>query len=221
VNARRSASNWKPWPNWSAKARCARSAVSNEHPWGIMQFTRLAEELGLPRIVSTQNAYNLINRTFETGTGRSLPSRADWPARLFTARLRPPDRKIPGQPERRRAPDQWPSFGQRYTKPNVACRHAAYAALAANARPDADPVGTRLRHAHAGSSAAPSSAPHRWRNSGNTAGECEQPMSERSYSAKSTPSTCATPTPPHEYASTVYRRLAEALAARKLSKNWR
>jgi hypothetical protein len=24
--------------------------VSNEHPWGIMEFTRLADELGLPRI---------------------------------------------------------------------------------------------------------------------------------------------------------------------------
>ena len=42
-------------------------AVSNEHPWGIMQFIRLAEECGLPRIVSTQNAYNLMTRTFETG----------------------------------------------------------------------------------------------------------------------------------------------------------
>ena len=28
--------------------------VSNEHPWGIIQFTRLADVLGLPRIVSTQ-----------------------------------------------------------------------------------------------------------------------------------------------------------------------
>jgi aryl-alcohol dehydrogenase-like predicted oxidoreductase len=41
--------------------------VSNEHPWGIMQFVRLADELGLPRIVSTQNAYSLLNRSFETG----------------------------------------------------------------------------------------------------------------------------------------------------------
>src|SRR6185369_16393084 len=41
--------------------------VSNEHPWGVMQFTRLAEDLALPRIVSIQNAYNLLNRSFETG----------------------------------------------------------------------------------------------------------------------------------------------------------
>jgi aryl-alcohol dehydrogenase-like predicted oxidoreductase len=40
--------------------------VSNEHPWGIMEFTRLADELGLPRIAWTQNSYSLLNRTFET-----------------------------------------------------------------------------------------------------------------------------------------------------------
>jgi aryl-alcohol dehydrogenase-like predicted oxidoreductase len=41
--------------------------LSNEHPWGVMQFIRHAEEFGLPRVVSTQNAYNLLNRTFEVG----------------------------------------------------------------------------------------------------------------------------------------------------------
>jgi aryl-alcohol dehydrogenase-like predicted oxidoreductase len=39
--------------------------VSNEHPWGIAEFVRLAAEHGLPRIVSTQNAYNLLNRTLD------------------------------------------------------------------------------------------------------------------------------------------------------------
>lgn len=41
--------------------------VSNETPWGVMQFLKLAEERGLPRIASIQNAYNLLNRTFEQG----------------------------------------------------------------------------------------------------------------------------------------------------------
>lgn len=39
--------------------------VSNETPWGVAQFLRAAERLGLPRIVSIQNPYNLLNRTFE------------------------------------------------------------------------------------------------------------------------------------------------------------
>lgn len=41
--------------------------VSNETPWGVMQYLRLAEQHGLPRIVSIQNPYNLLNRSFEIG----------------------------------------------------------------------------------------------------------------------------------------------------------
>ncbi|MGZ9410719.1 MAG: aldo/keto reductase [Methylocystis sp.] len=41
--------------------------LSNETPWGVARFLRAAE-LGLgPRVVSIQNAYNLVNRTFEIG----------------------------------------------------------------------------------------------------------------------------------------------------------
>jgi aryl-alcohol dehydrogenase-like predicted oxidoreductase len=41
--------------------------VSNETPWGVCEFIKHAEARGLPRIVSIQNAYNLVNRSFETG----------------------------------------------------------------------------------------------------------------------------------------------------------
>ncbi|MCY1293457.1 Protein tas [compost metagenome] len=41
--------------------------LSNETPWGTMSFLHLAERLGLPRVVSIQNPYNLLNRTFEVG----------------------------------------------------------------------------------------------------------------------------------------------------------
>lgn len=41
--------------------------VSNETPWGTMRFVTTAEAAGLPRIVSIQNPYNLLNRTFEIG----------------------------------------------------------------------------------------------------------------------------------------------------------
>lgn len=41
--------------------------VSNETPWGLGQFLKLADEVGLPRVVSIQNAYNLMNRMFEYG----------------------------------------------------------------------------------------------------------------------------------------------------------
>jgi aryl-alcohol dehydrogenase-like predicted oxidoreductase len=40
--------------------------LSNESAWGTMSFVRDAEARGGPRIQSIQNAYNLLNRTFET-----------------------------------------------------------------------------------------------------------------------------------------------------------
>ncbi len=41
--------------------------VSNETPWGVMEYLRLSEQLNLPRIASIQNPYNLLNRSFEIG----------------------------------------------------------------------------------------------------------------------------------------------------------
>jgi aryl-alcohol dehydrogenase-like predicted oxidoreductase len=41
--------------------------VSNERPWGIMEYLRLSREKDLPRIASIQNSYSLIMRGYETG----------------------------------------------------------------------------------------------------------------------------------------------------------
>lgn len=41
--------------------------VSNETPYGVMRFLAESEARGLPRMASIQNAYNLVNRTFEDG----------------------------------------------------------------------------------------------------------------------------------------------------------
>jgi len=41
--------------------------VSNETPWGVMRYLRAAEREGLSQIVSIQNPYHLLNRTFEIG----------------------------------------------------------------------------------------------------------------------------------------------------------
>jgi len=41
--------------------------LSNETPWGFSKFLQIAEEQKLPRIVSVQNPYNLVNRTYEIG----------------------------------------------------------------------------------------------------------------------------------------------------------
>ncbi|MCY4209829.1 MAG: NADP(H)-dependent aldo-keto reductase [Gammaproteobacteria bacterium] len=41
--------------------------ISNETPWGLSEYLRLARAADLPRIVSIQNPYSLLNRTFEIG----------------------------------------------------------------------------------------------------------------------------------------------------------
>ena len=41
--------------------------LSNETPWGMAEFMRLSREQALPRVVSIQNAYSLLNRVFEVG----------------------------------------------------------------------------------------------------------------------------------------------------------
>lgn len=41
--------------------------LSNETPWGTMKFLHHADIKNQPRIVSVQNAYNLLNRVFEIG----------------------------------------------------------------------------------------------------------------------------------------------------------
>ena len=39
--------------------------LSNETPWGVMKFLQLAKERNLPRMVSIQNVYSLVNRVFD------------------------------------------------------------------------------------------------------------------------------------------------------------
>ncbi len=41
--------------------------LSNETPWGFSKFLQIAEEQKLPRMVSVQNPYNLVNRAYEIG----------------------------------------------------------------------------------------------------------------------------------------------------------
>jgi len=41
--------------------------VSNETPWGMMEYLRLHREKGLPRVVSVQNPYHLLRRDYEIG----------------------------------------------------------------------------------------------------------------------------------------------------------
>ena len=41
--------------------------LSNETPWGLSEFLNVSERDNLPRVQSVQNAYNLLNRSYESG----------------------------------------------------------------------------------------------------------------------------------------------------------
>ena len=41
--------------------------LSNETPWGVSKYLGLAKEKNLPRMMSIQNPYSLLNRTYEIG----------------------------------------------------------------------------------------------------------------------------------------------------------
>ncbi len=41
--------------------------ISNETPWGMMRFQQLSSNHNLPKMMSIQNPYNLLNRSFEVG----------------------------------------------------------------------------------------------------------------------------------------------------------
>ena len=103
--------------------------LSNETPWGVSQFLRAAEDSGLPRVVSIQNAYNLINRIFEYGLAETCHREqigllAYSPLGFGTLS----GKYLAGDGVGRM--NLFPGFGQRYNKPNVAEAVAAYAALA-------------------------------------------------------------------------------------------
>ena len=47
------------------KGKIRHIGLSNETPWGVMQFLKVAEKNNWTRIVSVQNPYNLLNRSYE------------------------------------------------------------------------------------------------------------------------------------------------------------
>ena len=104
--------------------------VSNEHPWGIMQFVRLADELGLPYVASTQNAYSLLNRSFENGLAEVCLREQVGLLAYSPLAFGHLSGKYLDNPQAAGRLSRWPNFGQRYSKPNVAPAVAAYAELA-------------------------------------------------------------------------------------------
>ncbi len=105
--------------------------LSNETPWGLLEFLRVARENSLPTIVSTQNAYNLLNRTFESGLSE-VTAKENVPLLAYSplAFGHLSGKYLAGSlPESARL-TLFPQFGPRYTKPNVEAAVRCYCELA-------------------------------------------------------------------------------------------
>jgi aryl-alcohol dehydrogenase-like predicted oxidoreductase len=55
-----------------AEGKIKHWGLSNETPWGVMKYVALAEAHGLPKPVSVQNCYNILNRTLEVSLSEVL-----------------------------------------------------------------------------------------------------------------------------------------------------
>jgi aryl-alcohol dehydrogenase-like predicted oxidoreductase len=105
--------------------------LSNETPWGLMEFLRLAREYDLPRVVSIQNPYNLINRSFETGLTEVVFREKTGLLAYSPLAFGHLTGKYLSDPPGRGRVNEFKGFAQRYEKPNVQPAVAAYAQLAA------------------------------------------------------------------------------------------
>jgi len=105
--------------------------LSNETPWGVHRYLHLAETTGRQRVVSIQNPYNLLNRTFDIGLAEMCireevgllgysPMAFGVLSGKFLGGARPPEARMV----------RWSRFS-RYNSEHAARATAAYAELAA------------------------------------------------------------------------------------------
>ena len=104
--------------------------LSNEWPWGLMQFLNASEREGLPRVVSMQNAYNLINRTYDSSL-REMGYRENVPLLAYSPMaFGHLSAKYLNDHQAKGRVNIFDGFAQRYEKPSVEPAIKAYADLA-------------------------------------------------------------------------------------------
>lgn len=104
--------------------------LSNEQPWGLMEFLRIAKEHNLPRVAALQNCYNLMNRGMEFGMtevlyreGVSLMAYSPLAFGHLTG-------KYVDNPQAEGRVTLFLGYAQRYKKPGVPEASRRYAELA-------------------------------------------------------------------------------------------
>lgn len=104
--------------------------LSNETPWGVAEFIKVSERLGLQRIVSIQNQYNLLNRTFENGLYEMCHRERIGLLAYSPLAFGLLSGKYVKNPQANGRISLFANFGMRYYKPNVPAAVAAYTQLA-------------------------------------------------------------------------------------------
>lgn len=104
--------------------------VSNETPWGVCEFSHLAQQFGLPKIVSIQNAFNLTNRVFEINLAEACRfHQVGLIAYSTLAFGHLTGKYLSNIPEKSRL-DLFPNFDKRYQKPYLPDAVKAYVEIA-------------------------------------------------------------------------------------------
>jgi aryl-alcohol dehydrogenase-like predicted oxidoreductase len=106
--------------------------LSNETAWGVSEFSRVAKAHGLPHVASIQNAYSLLNRSFDSALAEAvhreqvgLLAYSPLAFGILTGKY------LEGLPKDSRL-GLFDGFGQRYRKPRVDEATRAYVELAAD-----------------------------------------------------------------------------------------
>ena len=101
--------------------------LSNETAWGLSKFLELSKTQSLPRMMSVQNAYNLLNRTYEVGLAEisvreqsGLLAYSPLAIGYLSGKYR--NKKMPKNSRLERDGDFW----TRYKKPNTEKAIEAY-----------------------------------------------------------------------------------------------
>jgi aryl-alcohol dehydrogenase-like predicted oxidoreductase len=105
--------------------------LSNETPWGVSKYLELSKEKDLPRMMSIQNPYSLLNRTYEVGLAEmsirdeiGLLAYSPLASGYLSGKYR--NNQLPKNSRIERDPNFW----TRYAKPNTEKAVDAYYEIA-------------------------------------------------------------------------------------------
>jgi aryl-alcohol dehydrogenase-like predicted oxidoreductase len=113
-----------------AEGKVRAIGLSNEQPWGIMEFLRISKEYNLPRVATLQNSYHLMNRTIDFGISEILYRENVSLLAYSPLAFGHLTGKYIDDPQAKGRVTQFLGYAQRYNKPNVAAASAAYVKLA-------------------------------------------------------------------------------------------